>query len=150
MFFVLNKDKLISYVISFSTVIILLGMAFFIKQNDKFITVSSKTKNIPIYSVNTDQKKVSLTINCAWNADDIDKILKILNEEDVKATFFIVGDWVKKYPEAVKKIHNNGHEIGNHSNTHPHVNNLDLEKNINEIEQCSKNIENITGKKTSL
>ena len=42
-------------------------------------------------------------MNCAWNADDIDQILKTLEENDVKITFFMVGDWVDKYPEAVKK-----------------------------------------------
>ena len=52
--------------------------------------------------------------------------------------------------DAVKKISDAGHEIGNHSNTHPHVNNLTLEKNIEEIQKCSEKIEKITGKKTTL
>ena len=52
----------------------------------------------------TKEKKVALTMNCAWNADDIDKILNVLKENNVKITFFIVGDWIDKYPEAVKKI----------------------------------------------
>ena len=62
--------------------------------------------------------------NCDWNADDIDSILETLKNNDVHITFFMVGDWVDKYPEAVKKIYEAGHEIGSHSNTHPHVNNL--------------------------
>ena len=62
----------------------------------------------------------------------------------------MVGDWVTKFPEAVKKISNAGHEIANHSNTHPHVNNLSVEENIKEIQLCSKKIEKITGKKTTL
>ena len=63
-------------------------------------------------------------MNCAWNANDIDKILEILKDNNVKITFFIVGDWIEKYPEAVKKIYEAGHEIGTHSDTHPHVNSL--------------------------
>ena len=56
-----------------------------------------------------------------------------LKNNDVHITFFMVGDWVDKYPEAVKKIYEAGHEIGSHSNTHPHVNNLSSEKNLEEI-----------------
>ena len=66
---------------------------------------------LPIYSVDTEEKKVSLTINCAWNADDIDRILEILNQNNTKITFFMVGDWIDKYPEAVKKIYESGQEI---------------------------------------
>lgn len=43
--------------------------------------------------------------NCDWNADDIDSILDTLDKCNTKITFFMVGDWVDKYPEAVKKIH---------------------------------------------
>lgn len=49
--------------------------------------------------------------NCYWNADDIDKILETLEQNDVKITFFMVGDWIDKFPEAVKKISDSGHEI---------------------------------------
>ena len=96
------------------------------------------------------KKKVALTINCAWNADDIEVILDTLSKYDVKVTFFMVGEWVDKYPDAVKKIFDNGHEIGNHSDSHKHVNNLNLEKNIEEINLCSDKIEKITGNRTTL
>lgn len=62
----------------------------------------------------------------------------------------MVGNWVDKYPEAVKKIHEAGHEIGSHSNTHPHVNNLSSEKNLEEIKLSVKKIENLTGSKVEL
>ena len=62
----------------------------------------------------------------------------------------MVGDWVDKYPEAVKKIHEAGHEIGSHSNTHPHVNNLSSDKNLEEINLSVNKIQKITGKKTDL
>ena len=62
----------------------------------------------------------------------------------------MVGEWVDKYPEAVKKIHEAGHEIANHSNSHPHVNNLSYEKNIEQIKLCADKIEKITGKRSTL
>ncbi len=62
----------------------------------------------------------------------------------------MVGDWVEKYPEAVKKIHEAGHEIGNHSFSHPHVNKLGQQENENEILKCSKLIKALTGEETKL
>ncbi len=151
MFFVFNKQKIISYLVAFSTVIILFcGASFFMPKLDDSILTSSNLKSLPIYSVNTNEKKVSLTINCAWNADDIDLILETLDKHKIKVTFFVVGDWVEKYQEAVKKIHLAGHEIGNHSDTHPHVTKLSLDENIKQIENCSNKVEKITGSKTTL
>lgn len=150
MFIVCNKDKIASYMVSFFTVMILLGIAFYMKSNSKLLEVSSSSKLLPIYNVKTEEKKIAFTMNCAWNADDIDQILKVLEDNNVKITFFMVGDWIDKYPDVVKKISEAGHEIGNHSNTHPHVNNLVYEENIHEIEECNKKIENITGKKSTV
>lgn len=157
MFMVINKSKVVSYAIVFSTVVILFVMSIAMQKNN----VSNETNNtietsvgtkkeLPIYSVDTEEKKVALTINCAWNADDIDKILEVLEKNNVKLTFFMVGDWVEKYPEATKKIYNAGHEIGNHSFSHPHVNNLSQQENENEILKCSKLVEALTGERTKL
>lgn len=152
MFLVFNKQKIISYLVAFSTVAILFcGAGFFMPNLDETVQTSATTKKLlPIYSVETEEKKISLTINCAWNADDIDKILDTLSKYKVHITFFIVGDWVDRFPEAVKKISDAGHEIGNHSNTHPHINNLSYEKNMSEIKICADKIEKLTGKRSTL
>ena len=88
--------------------------------------------------------------NCDWNNNDVDQILEVLKKEDVKVTFFMVGDWVRKYPDDVKKIYEAGHEIGTHSDTHPHVNKLTYEENIQELEKSSEEIQKITGVKPTL
>ena len=151
MFLVFNKDKIMAFVVACSTVFALFLMSsLFAKTPEQIIQTSTTQKQLPIYSVKTEEKKIAITINCAWNADDIDKILETLEKQQVKTTFFMVGDWIEKFPEAVKKISDAGHEIGNHSNTHPHVNNLTYEKNISEIEECNKKIEKITGKKSKV
>ncbi len=148
MFLVFNKDKVQTYMVSILTVAVLIAVANI--NNIKTITTSATLRSLPIYNVKTDEKKVAFTMNCAWNADDIDSILETLKSNDVKITFFMVGNWVDKYPEAVKKIHEAGHEIGSHSNTHPHVNNLSSEKNLEEIKLSVKKIENLTGSKVEL
>lgn len=157
MFMVINKSKVVSYAIVFSTVVVLFVMSVAMQKNNitngtnNTIETSAGTKKeLPIYSVETEEKKVALTINCAWNADDIDKILEVLEKNNVKLTFFMVGDWVEKYPEETKKIYNAGHEIGNHSFSHPHVNNLSAQENENEILKCSKLVEALTGEGTKL
>lgn len=150
MFLVFNKDKIMSYVVTVFTVIVLFLTASAFSTNGVVETAADTSKLLPIYSVDTEEPKVAITINCAWNADDIDMILETLKNQDVKVTFFMVGDWVEKYGEAVKKIYDAGHEIGNHSYNHPHVNNLSLEKNKEQIQKCSDLVKNITGEGTKL
>jgi len=88
MFIVFNKQKIYSYLVSFATVVILFIFAFatLINNNDTVLT-ASQSRELPIYCVDTVEKKVALTINCAWNADDIDIILKTLEENQVKLLF---------------------------------------------------------------
>lgn len=148
MIFVFNKDRIKTYLVSMLTVAMLI--VFSNIGNIKSIQTSSVPKYLPIYNVKTDEKKIAFTMNCAWNADDIDSILETLKNNNVHITFFMVGDWVDKYPEAVKKINEAGHEIGSHSNTHPHVNKLSAEKNLEEINLSVAKIQKITGQKTNI
>lgn len=151
MFLVLNKQKIYTYIVSIMTVVLLFCVANILNTDKNAIQVSSNSqKLLPIYKVQTEEKKVALTLNCAWNDSDIDQILKTLEENQCKVTFFMVGDWIEKFPEAVKKVDQAGCEIASHSNTHPHVNNLSYEENIKEIEESNKKIEALTGKTTKL
>ena len=150
MFLVFNKDKIMSYIVTLFTILVLFLTASTFSTEKVVETSTNISRLLPIYSVSTNEPKVAITINCAWNADDIDTILETLKNQEVKVTFFMVGDWVEKNEEAVKKIHEAGHEIGNHSYNHPHVNNLGLDKNKEQIQKCSDLIKNITGKGTNL
>lgn len=96
---------------------------------------------VPIYSVDTGEKKVALSFDTAWGADKTLKILEILKEYNVNATFFMVGFWVEKYPDMVKAIDEQGVEIGTHSNTHPDF--VKLSENQMELE-LKTSIESIT------
>ena len=112
MFLVFNKEKIYAYIVSILTVMVLFFTAGLLNNKEDIIqTSSTNEKKLPIYNVNTEKNKIAFTMNCAWNADDIDQILEVLKENDVHITFFIVGDWMDKYPDAVKKINEAGHEI---------------------------------------
>ncbi len=110
----------------------------------------TKAKQLPIYSVETEKKQLALGINCAWDNSDIPLLLQTLKDADVKATFFIVGDWCEKFPESVKALAEAGHEIGNHSNHHPDMAKLTKEEIIKEINRASDRIEAVTGKRPEL
>ncbi len=146
MFLVIRKNRFISMLVILVTLIVTIS----IYSNMAIPTNSSSQKLLPIYNVETNDKKVALTINCAWDDKDIDSIIETLNKYDVKLTFFVVGTWAENYPESLKKIYDNGHEIANHSYSHPHINKMSLEENINQINKCSDKIKEITGKPTTL
>lgn len=105
---------------------------------------------LPIYAVKTDDKKVAISFDCAWGTEYTDKLLSIMQEENVKSTFFMVEFWTNKYPDYVKNISDAGHEIGTHSSTHPEMSKLSAEKIKEELTKSSNAITNITGKKVEL
>ena len=109
------------------------------------LTVSNSAKKLPIYSVDTEDKKIAITFDAAWSAEDTDQLIEILKSHNAKATFFAVGDWVYKNPEAVKKFFRNGHEMANHSDTHAAFSEISREEIKQEIINCNKKIEAITG-----
>lgn len=107
-------------------------------------------RKVPIYYVNTDEPKVAISFDAAWGADKTEKIMEICTEYGVKATFFLTGFWIEKYPDMVKKIHENGFEIGTHSSTHPNMTKLSKTQMKSELEDCCKLIEDLTDTKVEL
>lgn len=127
--------------------------SIFVANNDvgeKIQSVFNTKKELPIYYVDTSEKKLAISFDAAWGTDHTEDILNILDEYDIKTTFFLVDFWVKDYPDIVKEIDKRGHEIQNHSTTHPKMTELSKEDIIKEIKTTEKNIEKITGKKTTL
>lgn len=108
-------------------------------------TVSNSIRKLPIYSVDTNDKKIAITFDAAWSAEDTDTLIEILKAHNAKATFFAVGDWVENNPEALKKLFDNGHEIGNHSDTHAAFSKISREEIEKEIVNCNNKIKAITG-----
>ncbi|MFW5976322.1 MAG: polysaccharide deacetylase family protein [Bacillota bacterium] len=100
---------------------------------------------VPIYKVDRADNKIAITLDGTWGAEYTEEILDIFDEYDVKITFFFAGYWLEKYPELVKEISRRGHEIGNHTYTHPHCNDLSREQLKKELEDTSELIEKLTG-----
>ena len=102
-------------------------------------------KKLPIYSVQTEENKVAISFDAAWGADKTSEIMTVCESYGVKATFFLVGFWIEKYPEKVKEIYNRGFEIGIHSSTHPDMTKLSKPKMREELSNNIKLIQDITG-----
>ncbi len=146
--FVLNKKRAVSY-----CALLFCAISILVIGSTQHIGVykDGGDLRLPIYCVEKGNEKViSLTFDAAWDDSDTDVLINILKEHNVPATFFMVGSWVEKYPDSVKKFFEAGHEIMNHSDTHPHIDKLSDLKIKEEIEKCNQKIEGLIGVKPIL
>lgn len=140
-----TKMKTVIGTISLSLVAILLASLVAI-TNTGTVYFGWAKRLVPIYSVQTTEKKVALTFDAAWGSDKTAKIVSTLQENGVSGTFFLVGFWVEQNADKVKLIDDAGFDIGTHSNTHPKMSTLSSEQVKNELTKSMELITNITGK----
>ncbi len=114
------------------------------------VNVFNTERHLPIYSVETERNAVAITFDCAWGAGDIPAIMDTLERENVRATFFMVGQWAEKFPDAVRLIAKNGHDVANHGYAHLRMSSVGREKCRSEIELCNQKLEEISGVKVNL
>ncbi|MEG0308076.1 MAG: polysaccharide deacetylase family sporulation protein PdaB [Clostridium sp.] len=100
---------------------------------------------LPIYSVETKEKKMAITFDVNWGDDNTKEILDILDKYNIKATFYVIGLWCDDYPEQVREIARRGHEIGNHSNKHPNYTKMDKVAIEKDVEIANAKIMALTG-----
>ncbi len=146
MFVVVKKRRLIIAAILIIVLICGVLTAVLLPANASSVAAKQK-KLLPVYSVQTEEKKVALTFDAAWGSDKTEKILDLLEQYNVRATFFLVGFWIEENPELTQEIISRGHCIGNHSEDHPHIPTLSKEKADLQIESVNKRLEELTGKR---
>ncbi len=130
-------------------IIVLLGVPWLI-DNPAIVGAAATARELPIYCVDRDNKCVSLTFDAAWGNEDTENLIAILGKYNVKATFFVVGAWVDKYPESVKSLAEAGHEVMSHSDDHAHFSKLTESQITDNLNKCNKKIESVTGVKPTL
>lgn len=131
--------------------IIVVALSLLTGVRGNILAVSSPKRDLPIYCVDRgDEKIVAFSFDAAWGNEDTGQLIEIFNRYNIKTTFFVVGGWVDNFPESVKQLSDAGHEIMNHSDTHPHMTKISKEKMKEEIENCNNKIESITGKRPNL
>ncbi len=114
------------------------------------VMAAARTRQLPVYSVERSDKVLAISFDAAWGGTQTPAILDILDEYGIKTTFFLVGIWVEKYPELVREIARRGHEIGNHSTSHPQMSRLSTDGNRQELKAVSDRIELLTGVRPTL
>lgn len=135
-----SRRRFIGIICIFFAIAVIMGIFF-----NENISVATTTRKLPIYSVDTREKKIAITFDAAWTNQDTQQLIDILAKHNAKATFFIVGDWAKKFPESVKAFYDAGHTIANHSDTHKAFSKCSREEIKEEIINCNKKLEAITG-----
>ena len=119
---------------------------FYNNTDSSSISPASQTdRELPIYCVQTDEPKIALTFDAAWGNEDTQTIMEILRKHDVKVTFFMTGGWVESYPEDVKLILSEGHDLGNHSENHKNMSQLSNSDKKNELMTVHDKVKNLTG-----
>ena len=114
------------------------------------VTAAATQRQLPIYCVERDQKVCSISFDAAWGADNTQKILDVLDEYNVKATFFVVSAWAEQYPDTAKAIVEHGHELMNHSSKHDHYNSLTADQIVADVNKCNDVIEELAGSRPTL
>ncbi|CUH96141.1 putative membrane protein [Propionispora sp. 2/2-37] len=112
--------------------------------------VEQQGKPQAIFHGNLANPKVAFACNVFWGEEFLPEMLATLDQNQVKITFFIGGSWAKRYPDVLTDIARRGHELGNHTYSHPHPNSISAEKNQEEIIRTEELIKELTGIKTTL
>ena len=146
--YVINFRHILKYISLLILIALLISIASITGMD--VLGVFSPEKELPIYCVEVSEKKAAITFDCAWGADDIPKILEVLKSKNVKATFFIVGQWADKFPDKVKMIAAEGHDIANHSHSHLRMGVLGQSKINSEIQICGDKLGALSGRKIEL
>lgn len=139
---ILTKRSLLS--IAFCLLIGILSATVAISSTVKAVQTATTPREIPIYYVETDKKQVALSFDAAWGNEQTEGLLDTLDKYNVKTTFFLVGEWVDKFPESVKEIAKRGHDVGNHSDTHCHMTQISTADMTGEIQSCNEKIKKLT------
>jgi len=143
-----RRSKLVFTAVLCAATVLLTGILVYVP---KTAAVSGNADRLlPIYCTDRDDNVISLTFDAAWGDEDTPLLIEILARYNVKATFFVVGEWVERCPESVKALSDAGHEVMNHSNTHPHLPQLSETAILSELNSCNDKIEAITGVRPSL
>lgn len=117
------------------------------KETGSLVPTSGAAANreLPIYCVQTEEPKIALTFDAAWGNQDTQKIMEILKKHNVKVTFFMTGGWVDTYPDDVKMILAEGHDLGNHSQNHKNMSQLSDSEKETELMSVHNKVKELTG-----
>ncbi len=125
--------------------VLVIVLIFWTVNNPAIVGASATERQLPVYCVQRDDKVVALSFDAAWGNEDTQQLIDILNKYKINTTFFVVGDWVDKYPESVKALAEAVNEVMNHSSHHAHFSKLSEDEIVADVTACNEKIAAITG-----
>ncbi len=140
----MGKKQIVAGLVVLVVFALAMAAGLFLGIRGSVLPVSAQ-RLVPIYKVDTEEKKIAITIDGVWGAEYTPGILELLAEHNITITFFFGGYWLEKYPDMVRRIADGNHEIGNHSFTHPHCSQLSREKFREELRKTSDLVFALTG-----
>ena len=147
---ILDKIKNRRALVSAVSLVLMVGIIFWAVNSPTVVGVSVSDRELPIYCVQREDKVVALSFDAAWGNEDTQTIIDTLTKYKTNATFFVVGQWVDKYPESVKALHDAGNEVMSHSDDHAHFAQLTKDQIISNINASNDKIEKVTGVRPTL
>ena len=136
--------------VSALALVLAVAAIFWVVNSPAVVGAAAAERVLPIYSVKRQDKTIAISFDAAWGNEDTQTLIDILNKYGVKATFFVVGAWVDKYPESVKAIADAGNEVMNHSDDHAHFSKLSTEDITANINAANDKITAVTGVRPAL
>lgn len=134
------KNTLSTLALVFAIVLILWTV-----NSPAIVGASATQRLLPIYSVQREDKIVAISFDAAWGNEDTQTLIDILQQRGLTATFFVVGDWVDRYPDSVKALAAAGNEVMNHSLSHAHFSTLREDDIVADVKACNDKIAALTG-----
>lgn len=145
-----QKEKRGGVIRAWSSIVLLCILSALYASGVRSQEVVARKRELPIYCVERNDNLISISFDAAWGGDQTMRILDILDEFEIKTTFFLVDIWTQRFPGLVKEIAARGHEIGNHSTSHPQMSKLSRENIAKELRIMSDEAEKITGIRPTL
>ena len=133
-----------------SAIVLLCALSAVYASGVRSAEVVARRRELPIYCVDRADQRIAISFDAAWGGEKTRKILDILDENGIQTTFFLVDIWTQRFPELVQEISARGHEIGNHSATHPQMSKLNRDQIQRELKVMSDNVQALTGTRPTL
>ncbi|MGE5576156.1 MAG: polysaccharide deacetylase family sporulation protein PdaB [Syntrophothermus sp.] len=138
------------FLIAYLILVLIAAILIFLYLANEYVQVMATHRLVPIYEVRTNRQELSLTFDISWGHTSAPPILKVLRDNQIRATFFLSGPWIEVHPEIARQIKADGHEIASHGDRHINYSTLPKHQIIEEIMTAHKSIKQVTGVDASL
>ncbi|MGE5573999.1 MAG: polysaccharide deacetylase family protein [Bacteroidota bacterium] len=101
---------------------------------------------MPVFYVKTEEPALTLTFDISWGHETAPRVLEILREKNVKATFFLSGPWARRHQEIVQEIVRAGHEVGSHGDAHVNLSRYERDAVEENIRTAHEDLLNAAGR----